>query len=130
MELLLLKWCLKLQLLIILLLLWGVETIFGWLHPQVPSPWGRSHIHGASFGVIIDRFSTLASPYSMNFVSDFKWFVWKGICSMDNIMVFKDHFGFKYVHDSRFSWQYKERNYMFKVSVDFVGSGANMCRCI
>ena len=49
---------------------------------------------------------------------------------MDNIMVFKDHFGFKYVHDSRFSWQYKERNYMFKVSVDFVGSGANMCRCI
>jgi hypothetical protein len=49
---------------------------------------------------------------------------------MDNIMASKDHFGFKYVHDSRFSGQYKDKVSLHKIYVDFVGSGVNACRCM
>lgn len=47
---------------------------------------------------------------------------------MDNIMASKDHLGFKYVYDSRFSWQYKDKVLVFKMYVDFVGSGVNTSR--
>lgn len=47
---------------------------------------------------------------------------------MDNIMASKDHLGFKYVHDSRFSGQYKDKVLVFKMYVDFVGSGVNTSR--
>ena len=81
--------------------------------------------------VVMDKFSTLASPNCCNFVSGSKRFVRSGMDTIDSIMALKDHLGFKYVHGSRFWGQSKDKVYVFKMSVDLPGSGVdlvNVCR--
>ena len=79
----------------------------------------KNHLHEALLEVVMNKFSILVGS---------KWFIWSGMGSMDNIMASKDHLGFKYVYDSRFSWQYKDKVLVFKMYVDFVGSGVNTSR--
>lgn len=55
-----------------------------------------------TFTKVMDKFSTLVSPNCMNFVAGSKWFVHNRMGIMNSIMALKDHFGFKFVHDSRF----------------------------
>lgn len=47
---------------------------------------------------------------------------------MDYIMALKDHLGFKYVRDNRFPRQYKDKMFVFKMSVDLVGSVVDLSR--
>ena len=54
----------------------------------------NNHLHGISLEVAMDKFSTLASPNYMNFVTDSKCFVESGMGSMESIMALKDHFEF------------------------------------
>ena len=47
---------------------------------------------------------------------------------MDSIMALKDHSGFKYVHDSRFPGQFKDKVFVFKMSVDIPGGGVDLVK--
>ena len=85
-----------------------------------PSNGEGHHLAGSSLEVVMDKFSTLASPNYRNFVSGSKRFVHSGMGTMDSIMALKDHSGFKYVHDSRFPEQSKDKIFVFKMSVDLV----------
>ena len=76
----------------------------------------------------MDKFSTLASPNYRNFVSGSKRFVCSGMGRMDSIMALKDHSDFKYVHGSRFPGQYKDKVFVFKMSVDLLGSGVDLVK--
>jgi hypothetical protein len=43
-------------------------------------------------------------------------------------MALKDHSGFKYVHGSRFPGQFKDKIFVFKMSVDLPGSGVDLVK--
>lgn len=75
----------------------------------------KTHLHGASLEVVINKFSTLASLNCRNFVAGSKRFICSGMDSLDSIMVLKNHFGFKYVHDSQFPRQSKGKVFVFKI---------------
>ena len=83
-----------------------------------PSNGEGHHLAGSSLEVVMDKFSTLASPNCRNFVSGSKGFVRSGMDIMESIMVLKDYSGFKYVHGSRFPGQSKDKVFVFKMSVD------------
>ena len=93
-----------------------------------PSNGDGYHLAGSSLEVIMDKFSTLTSPNCRNFVSGSIHFVCRGMGTMDSIMALKDHSGFKYVHDSRFPGQSKDKVFVFKMSVDFSGSGVDLVK--
>ena len=76
----------------------------------------------------MDKFFTLASPNYRNFVAGSKRFIRGGMESLDSIMALKNHFGFKCVHDSRFSRQSGDKIFAFNMSVDLVGSGVNLVK--
>lgn len=69
---------------------------------KFPSNDEGHHLVGSSLMVIMDKFTTLGSPYCRNFVSNLKRFVCKRMDTVDRIMVLKDHSGFNYVYGSRF----------------------------
>jgi hypothetical protein len=71
------------------------------------------------------KFSILASPNNCNFISGSKCFAHSGTCTIDSIMMLKDHLGFKYVHDNKFLGQSKDIIFVLKISVYFIGSGVN-----
>jgi hypothetical protein len=93
-----------------------------------PFPGEKNHLHGASLEVVMDKFSTLASPNCRNFVAGSKRFIRSGMGSLDSIMALKNHSGFKYVHDSRFPGQSKDKVFVFKMSVDLAGSGVDLVK--
>ena len=76
----------------------------------------------------MDKFSILASPNCRMFVVGSKRFIRSGMGSMDSIMAFTDHVGFKYVHDNRFLGQSKDKVFVFKTFVDLAGSGVGLVR--
>ena len=76
----------------------------------------------------MDKFKILASPDYCNFVSGSKHFVRSEMGTMDSIMTLKDHSGFKYVYDSRFPGQSKNKVLISKMSVDILGSGVNIVK--
>ena len=86
------------------------------------------HLVGSSLEVVMDKFSTLASPNCRNFVSGSKRFVRSGMGTMDSIMALKDHSAFKFVHGSRFPGQSKDKVFVFKMSVDLPGSGVELVK--
>lgn len=49
---------------------------------------------------------------------------------MDKIMAFEDHYWLKYIHDSRFPRQSKDKVFVFKMFVNLAGSGINLVRCM
>jgi hypothetical protein len=55
--------------------------------------------------MVIDKFSILVSFNYRNFVAGYKHFIHSGMPSLDTMMALKNHYGFKYVHDSRFPRQ-------------------------
>ena len=57
-----------------------------------------------------------------------KHFIRSGMGSLDNIMALKNHQGFKYVHDSRFPGQSKDKVFVFKMFVDLAGSGLDLVK--
>lgn len=91
-----------------------------------PLPRQKNHLHGASLEVVMDKFSTLASPNYKNFVVGFKQFIQNGMGCMDSIMALKDHIRFKYVHNNRFLRQFKDKVFVFKMFVDLFGSEVNL----
>ena len=96
--------------------------------PKSPSNGKGHHLACLSLEVVIDKFGTLASPNYRNFVSGSKRFVCSGMDTMDSIMALKDHSSFKYVHSSRFSKQSKNKIFIFKMSVDLLGSGVDLVK--
>ena len=95
---------------------------------KFPSNGEGHHLAGSSLEVVMDKFSNIASPNRHNFVSGSKRFVRSGMGTMDSIMALKDHSGFKYVHDSRFPGQSKDKVFVFKMSVDLPGSGVDLVK--
>ena len=76
----------------------------------------------------MDKFFTLASPNCRNFVAGSKRFIHSKMGSLDSIMALKVHYGFKYAHDSRFLGQSKNKVFVFKMLMDFVGNEVNMVK--
>ena len=74
----------------------------------------------------MDKFNTFASPNCRNFVSGSKRFLRSGMRTMDSIMALQDHFAFKFVHGSRLPGQLKDKFFVFKLSVDILGSNVNL----
>jgi hypothetical protein len=74
----------------------------------------------------MDKFNTLASLNCRNFVSGSKRFVCSGMGTIDSIMALKDRSGFKYVYDSRFPGQSKDKVFVFKISVKLPGCGMDL----
>jgi hypothetical protein len=93
-----------------------------------PSNGEGHHLVGESLEVLMNKFSTLASPNFRNFVSGSKRFVRSEMGTMNSIMALKDHSGFKYVHGSRFTGQSKDKVFVFKMSVDLLGSGVDLVK--
>jgi hypothetical protein len=91
-----------------------------------PSNGDEHHLSGSSLQFVMDKFSTLASPNCQNFVSGLKRFVCSGMGTMDNIMALKNHSSFKYVHNSTYSKQSKDKIFVFKMSIDLPGSGVDL----
>lgn len=71
-----------------------------------------------------------SSPNYWNFVVGSKWFIQSGLGSMDNIMVLKEYYEFKYVNDIGFHRQSKDKFFIFKMFVDIAGSGIDLIRCM
>jgi hypothetical protein len=86
------------------------------------------HLVGSSLEVIMDKFSTLASPNYRNFVSGSKRFLRSEMRTMDSIMTLKDHSAFKFVYGSRFPGQSKDKMFVFKMFVDLLGSGVELVK--
>ena len=86
------------------------------------------HLVGSSSEVVMDKFSTLASPNCRNFVSGSKYFLRCRMRNMDSIMALKDHFAFKFVHGSRFPGQSKDKVFVFKMSVDLPSIGVELVK--
>ena len=80
-----------------------------------PSNGDGHHLADSSLKVVMDKFSTIASPNYHNFVFGSKHFDRSGMGMMNGIMALKDHSGFKYVHDSRFPGQSKDKVFVFKM---------------
>ena len=72
-------------------------------------------MYGASLEVVMDKFSTLASPNCRNFVAGSKHFIRSGMGSLESIMALKNHSRFKYVHYSQFPGQSKDKVFVFKM---------------
>ena len=72
-------------------------------------------MYGASLEVVMNKFSTLASPNCRNFVAGTKRFIRSGMGSLCSIMALINHSRFKYVHDSRFLGQSKDKVFVFKM---------------
>ena len=79
-----------------------------------PSNGEGYYLAGSLLEVVMDKFSTLASPNCRNIVSGSKCFLRNGMDTMDSIMALKDHSRFKYVHDSRFPGQSKDKVFVSK----------------
>src|ERR1700737_4501330 len=90
----------------------------------------KNHLHGASLEVVIDKFSTLASLNCTNFVAGSKRFIHSGMGSLDSTMALINHSGFKYVHDSWFPRPSEDKVFVLKMSVDLVGSGVDLMKCM
>ena len=43
-------------------------------------------------------------------------------------MILKDHLGFKYIHANRFPGQSEDKGFVFKMSVDLLGSGVDLVK--
>lgn len=76
------------------------------------------------------KFYTLNFPSWTNFVAGSKHSIHSMMVSIDRIMALKDHYRFKYVHINRISRQPKDKVFVFKMSMDHVGSGINMVKCM
>lgn len=48
--------------------------------------------------------------------------------AMDNIMAFKDHYGFKFAHGRRYPRQSKDKVFVFKMSMDLSYKGVNLVK--
>ena len=83
---------------------------------EFPSNSERHHLACSSLKVVMDKFSTLASPNCCNFILGSKRFVRSRMGTMDSIMAFKDHSGFKYIRGSRFLRQSKNKVFVSKMS--------------
>ena len=57
-----------------------------------------------------------------------KAFLRSGIWTMDSIIIFKDHFAFKFVHGSRFPRQSKDKVFVFKMFVDLPSSSVELVK--
>jgi hypothetical protein len=86
------------------------------------------HLVGSSLEVVMNKFSTFASPNYHNFVSGSKRFLRSGMGTMDSIMALKDHSVFKFVYGSRFPGQSKDKVFVFKMSVDLPSSGVELVK--
>lgn len=86
----------------------------------------RNHLHWASLKVVLDKISTLVSLNCRNFVAWSKRFICNRMGTMNSIMVLKDHFGFKFIHNSRFPRQTKEKVFVFKMSVNLPINGISL----
>jgi hypothetical protein len=95
---------------------------------KTPSNAEGHHLVGESLEVVMDKFSTLASPNCRNYVSGSKRFVRSMMDTMDSIMALKDHSSFKYVHGRRFLGQSKDKIFVFKMPVDLPESGVDLVK--
>ena len=86
------------------------------------------HLVGLSLEVVTDKFNILASPNYRNFVFGSKRFLRGGKRTMDNIIAHKDHSTFKFIHDSRFPRQSKDKMYVFNIYVDLSGGGVELVK--
>ena len=86
------------------------------------------HLVGSSLEVVMDKFSTLASPNYRNFESGSKCFLRSGMETLDSIMALKDHSAFKFVHGSRIPRHLKDIVFVFKMSVDLPGIGVELVK--
>ena len=75
---------------------------------------------------VMDRFQYLSSPSIRNVISSFRSNNHGGI--IDNIMTMKRESKFKFIHDSVFPGQGKEKVYMFKMLTKGSGSGVDLVR--
>ena len=81
---------------------------------KFPSNDDEHHLGGSSLEVVMDKFSSLASPNCRNLVSGSNRFVRSGMVTTDSIMALKDHSGFKYIYDSRYPGQSEDKVFVFK----------------
>jgi hypothetical protein len=89
----------------------------------------KKHLfQGASLDVIMDKFATLVLSKVRNFWARLKRLVQSSMETMENIMELNDHSWFKFVHNNYFSMQSKDQVFVFKMSMDLLGSGVNLIK--
>lgn len=86
----------------------------------------RNHLHWASLKVVMNKISTLVSLNCRNFVAWSKRCICNRMGTMNSIMVLKDHFGFKFIHNSRFPRETKEKVFVFKMLVNLPINDINL----
>ena len=88
------------------------------------------HLVGSGLEVVMNKYDTFASSNYCNFLSGSKHFLHSRMGIMDSITVLKDQSAFKFVHGSRFPGQSKDKVFIFKMYVDFLGSGVELVKKI
>lgn len=76
----------------------------------------------------MEKYITLASPNCHKFVDGSKWFVPSGMETMNSIMVLKGHCTFKFVHNSIFFGQSKDKVFVFEKYVDLPSNGVKLIK--
>ena len=97
---------------------------------KFPSNGEEHHLAHSSLEVVMDKFTIIASPNCRNFISGSKCLVVNEMGTLDNIMALKDHLGFKYIHNSRFTGQSKDKVFFLKMCVDLPKNGVDLVRYI
>ena len=86
------------------------------------------YLVGLSLELVNDNFNTLALPNCRNFVFGLRYFLHSAMKTINNIMAFKDHYVFKFIHGSRFPRQSNDKIFVFEMSADLPGSGVELVK--
>ena len=97
---------------------------------KFPSNGEEHHLARSLLEVVMDKFTTIASPNCRNFISGSKGLVVNGMGTLDSIMALKDHLGFKYIHNIIFTGQSKNKVFVLKMCVDLPKNGVDLVRYI
>jgi len=83
-------------------------------------------LKGAKMEEVMDRFQYLSNQNIRNVISSFRSINQRGV--FNNIMTIKKESKFKYIHDSVFLGQEKEKVYVFKMFIEGPGSGVDLVK--
>jgi hypothetical protein len=92
---------------------------------KTPTSKEKHHLQGISLENVINKFATLSSPNNKNIVAGAKRFVCSNMVTIDSIMALKDNLKFEYIHNNQLLGQSTGKVFIFKMSVDLAGSGAD-----
>ena len=89
---------------------------------------GQGHLRGTPMAEAMDKFETMSDSNIRHFVAGTKKFLHEDSGLIDNIIRLKEYNAFKFVHESCFPGQTKEKVFVFKMLVDMPDSRTDLVK--